>query len=51
MYLAPDLGLPKLISLYKEETPPSEQVSNCMFRKVFNQQFNLSFHAPITDSF
>lgn len=50
MYLAPDLGLPKLIFLYKEETPPSEQVSNFMFRKVFNQQFNLSFHAPITDS-
>ncbi|CAF4890888.1 unnamed protein product [Pieris macdunnoughi] len=50
MYLAPDLGLSKLFSLYKEETPPSEQVSNFMFRKVFNQQFNLSFHAPITDS-
>lgn len=50
MFLAPDLSLPKLISLYKEDTPHSEQVSNFMFRKVFNEQFNLSFHAPITDS-
>lgn len=34
--------MPKLIYLYKEETPPPEQVSNFMFRKVFIEQFNLS---------
>lgn len=50
MFLAPDLSLSKLISIYKNEIPLSEQVSNFMFRKVFNEQFNLSFHPPITDS-
>lgn len=49
-FLAPDLSLPKMYALYCNDTPESERVSDFMFRKVFNQHFNLSFHAPISDS-
>lgn len=49
-FLAPDLSLPKMYSLYCDDTPESERVSDFMFRKVFNEYFNLSFHAPISDS-
>ena len=47
-YLAPDLNITKLYSLYtKEVTNP---VSNFVFRKIFNEEFNLSFHPPVSDS-
>lgn len=36
--------------MYCDNTSESEKVSDFMFRKVFNEQFNLSFHAPISDS-
>lgn len=49
-FLAPDLSLPKMYSLYCDSTSESERVSDFMFRKVFNEHFNLSFHPPISDS-
>ncbi|XP_038218959.1 uncharacterized protein LOC119837446 [Zerene cesonia] len=47
-YLAPDLNLSILYSLYTEKV--SNLTSKFIFSKVFNEEFNLSFHAPITDS-
>ncbi|XP_038221196.1 uncharacterized protein LOC119839077 [Zerene cesonia] len=47
-YLAPDLNLSILYSLYTEKV--SNPTSKFIFSKVFNEEFNLSFHAPITDS-
>lgn len=48
-FLAPDLSLPKMYSLYCDDTSESERVSDFMFRKNFHKHFNLSFHAPISD--
>lgn len=47
-YLAPDLSLGKIYNMYKNEVV--EAVSQYVFSNVFNQEFNLCFHAPITDS-
>ncbi|CAH2211113.1 jg5609, partial [Pararge aegeria aegeria] len=49
-FLAPDLSLPKMYSMYCDNISESEKVSDFMFRKIFNEQFNLSFHAPVSDS-
>ncbi|CAG9840465.1 unnamed protein product [Diabrotica balteata] len=37
-----------MYSEYKKKV--SEPVSKYIFEKIFNEKFNLSFHAPITDS-
>lgn len=47
-YLAPDLSLNKLFELYKSET--QSPVSYFVFSRTFNTEFNLLFHAPVTDS-
>lgn len=47
-YLGPDLNITKLYSLYTKEV--ANPVSNFVFRKIFNEEFNLSFHPPISDS-
>lgn len=47
-YLAPDLDLTKMYRLYKSET--ENPVSFFIFRRVFNDDFNLKFHAPLSDS-
>lgn len=39
-----------MYSMYCDDTTESERVSDFMFRKIFNEHFNLSFHAPISDS-
>ncbi|CAG9839324.1 unnamed protein product [Diabrotica balteata] len=48
-YLSPDLDITKLFNLYKAEVP-NNNVSIFLFRRIFNQDFNLSFHPPISDS-
>lgn len=47
-YLSPDLNLTLIYSEYKKKI--EEPVSKYIFEKIFNESFNLSFHAPITDS-
>lgn len=47
-YLSPNLNLNIIYKLYKNEV--SEPVSIYVFRDVFNKQFNLHFHSPISDS-
>lgn len=47
-YLAPDLNLNIMYQLYCEDK--QNPVSKHMFRKIFNEQFNLSFHAPLSDT-
>lgn len=47
-YLSPDLDITKMYNLYKMEV--QEPVSMFVFRRIFNTNFNLKFHAPLTDS-
>lgn len=47
-FLSPDLSLERMYSLYKESV--LEPLSSFMFSKIFNECFNLRFHAPISDS-
>ncbi|CAG9773480.1 unnamed protein product [Ceutorhynchus assimilis] len=47
-YLAPDLNITIMYSLYKDQAESA--VSRYIFRNIFNTRFNLHFHAPITDS-
>lgn len=47
-FLSPDLSLGRIYSLYKDTT--QEPVSSFIFSKIFNECFNLRFHAPISDS-
>lgn len=47
-YLPPHLNLSIMYSEYKSKV--LQPVSKYMFEKIFNENFNLSFHAPITDS-
>lgn len=47
-YLSPSLNLKIIYNLYKNEI--SEPVSYYVFKDVFNKEFNLHFHAPISDS-
>lgn len=50
-YFSPELGIGKMYELYKSSNSNSfEPVSYFVFRKIFNTQSNLKFHAPITDS-
>lgn len=46
-FLSPHLSL-GMYSLYKDDT--LEPISSFMFSKIFNESFNLRFHAPISDS-
>lgn len=47
-YLAPSLNIKIMYNLYKNKI--SNPVSYYIFQEVFNKQFNLHFHAPISDS-
>lgn len=47
-YLSPDLSLGKMYELYKNDS--NNPVSFYIFRNVFNTEFNLTFHSPVTDS-
>lgn len=52
-YLSPDLNITIMYDLYKTELEKESQpapVSAFVFRKIFNENFNLHFHPPITDS-
>lgn len=46
-FLSPHLSLGRMYSLYKDDT--LEPISSFMFSKIFNESFNLRFHAPISD--
>jgi len=48
-YLSPDLSVGIMYKLYKDEKLNNAVKLN-MFRKIFNENFNLHFHAPISDS-
>lgn len=48
-YLSPDLSVGIMYKLYKDEKLNNAVKLN-MFRKIFNENFNLYFHAPISDS-
>lgn len=47
-YLPPHLNLSIMYAEYKNKF--QVPVSKYMFEKIFNENFNLSFHAPVTDS-
>jgi len=47
-YLSPNLNLKMMYNLYKNDS--SSPVSFYIFQEVFNKQFNLHFHDPISDS-
>lgn len=47
-FLSPNLNLRIMFNLYKESV--EQPLSESMFRKVFNEKFNLSFHPLVTDS-
>lgn len=49
LYLSPDLSVGIRYNLYKDEKV-NDTVSLNMFRKIFNENFNLHFHALISDS-
>jgi len=51
-YLAPDLNICKLYNLYKSKctTENRKIISEHVFRKIFNEHFNLSFHPPHQDT-
>ncbi|KAL4718089.1 hypothetical protein ACJJTC_003948 [Scirpophaga incertulas] len=46
-YLAADLSVAKMYTLYVEKC--NQPVKEAIYRKVFNEQFNLSFHKPKKD--
>lgn len=47
-YMAPDLNNIKLYTIYTEQV--TNLVSSFIFRKIFNEEFNLSFHPLVSDS-
>ena len=50
-YLSPDLNVSKMYALYKEACQEKSitHVSLPIYRKVFNNEYNISFHRPIKD--
>ncbi|CAF4946031.1 unnamed protein product [Pieris macdunnoughi] len=48
LFLPPELNITKMYSLYCEQS--ATPLSYYMFSKIFNANFNLSFHPPISDS-
>ena len=50
-YLPSDLNIKKMHELYSEEClkEGKEPVTSRMYRKIFNENFNLSFHVPKKD--
>ena len=50
-YLASDLNIKKMHELYTEECEKegTKPVSSRQYRKIFNENFNLSFHVPKKD--
>ncbi|CAG4955519.1 unnamed protein product [Colias eurytheme] len=48
LFLPPELNITKMYSLYCEQS--ATPLSYYMFTKIFNENFNLSFHPPISDS-
>lgn len=46
--MAPDLNIIKLYSLYTEQV--INPVLSFVFRKIFNEEFNLSFYPPVSVS-
>ncbi|CAH1958505.1 unnamed protein product [Acanthoscelides obtectus] len=51
-YLAPDLNLSIMYDLYKKQLSLKDEqpVSKYIFSEIFSKQFNLHFHAPVSDS-
>ncbi|XP_041474507.1 uncharacterized protein LOC121423251 isoform X2 [Lytechinus variegatus] len=47
-YLPADLSVAKMHDLYKQECPAPQTLK--IYRKVFNQEFNLGFHVPTKDA-
>lgn len=49
-YLGADLNITKMYELYKEQCTEDEvPVSLQVYRKMFNEEYNLSFHTPKKD--
>lgn len=52
-YLGADLNITRMYQLYlehyKEELPEKEIVSQAVYRKVFSEEYNFSFHVPKQD--
>lgn len=50
-YLSPELNITKMYQLYKEECVRSNKkaVTSSLYRKIFNNQYNLSFFHPKND--
>ncbi|CAG9838807.1 unnamed protein product [Diabrotica balteata] len=49
-YLSPDLNISKLYDLYVQGEEPEVKVSKFIFSKIFNEDFNLHFRYPLTDT-
>ena len=53
LYLSPDLNLSKMYEMYENhccEERIEKPVSQHVFRRIFNEKFNLSFHPPHQDT-
>ena len=49
-YLSPDLNITKLYEMYVQSEEPEMKVSKFVFTKIFNEDFNLHFRYPLTDT-
>lgn len=49
-YLSPDLNISKLYNLYLQSDEFEQKVSRFVFTKIFNEEFNLHFRYPATDT-
>lgn len=49
-YLSPDLNISKLFAMYQQSEEPDVKVSKSVFSKIFNEDFNLHFRYPLTDT-
>lgn len=49
-YLSPDLNISKLYDLYFQSAEFAHKVSKFVFSKIFNEEFNLHFRYPATDT-
>lgn len=49
LYLHADLNIDKLLKLYNSSVDETLRVKRTMFRRIFNNEFNLGFKSPASD--
>lgn len=51
VFLSSELSISKLWKMFNESKPESEQITECLFRKVFCNHFNICFSTPAVDEY